>query len=155
MNKNMSEIDRIVRSLEKTYDKFPWYGPSIIETLKDIDASITTKKVGATHSIIELVLHMTSWRTFATKRLQGDNNYEVNDDLNFPAPGSWDEALNAFRHSQAGLIEAAKKFPEERLGELVPSKTQKYTYYTLLHGIEQHDIYHAGQIMLIRRSLMQ
>jgi uncharacterized damage-inducible protein DinB len=149
----MSEMDRIVRSLEKTYDKFPWYGPSIMETLKDIDSSITSKKIGDTHSIIELLLHMTSWRIFATKRLQGDNNYEVSDDRNFPTPDSWEQAMQAFRDSQAGLIAAAKKFPEDRLGELVPSKTQKYTYYTLLHGIEQHDIYHAGQIMLIRRSL--
>jgi uncharacterized damage-inducible protein DinB len=149
----MSEIDRIVRSLEKTFDKFPWYGPSVMEILKDVDPSITSKKVGTTHSIIELVLHMTSWRIFATKRLQGDNNYEVSELLNFPVEGTWDQALQAFRDSQAGLIDAARKFSEDRLGELVPSKTQKYTYYTLLHGIEQHDIYHAGQIMLIRRSL--
>jgi uncharacterized damage-inducible protein DinB len=149
----MSEIDRIVRSLEKTFDQFPWYGPSIVETLKDIDPSIVTKKLGTTHSIIELVLHMTSWRVFATKRLQGDDDYQVSDDMNFPKPGTWDQAQRGLQDSQAGLIEAAKKFPETRLGELVPSKTQKYTYYTLLHGIAQHDIYHAGQIMLIRRSV--
>src|SRR5436190_24209291 len=96
---------------------------------------------------------MTSWRVFATKRLQGDDDYQVSDDLNFPEPGPWNQALKDLRESQAGLIEAAKKFPDGRLGELVPSKTQKYTYYTLLHGIAQHDVYHAGQIMLIRRSV--
>lgn len=147
-----TEIERIARLLEKTFDKQPWYGPSIMEVLQ-MDPATAESRCGTAHSIIELVLHMTSWRVFATKRLQGDAAYEVTDEMNFPKTGTWQEAVRNLQSSQQALVEAVKKFPEGRLGELVPHKTNKYTYYTLLHGIIQHDIYHIGQIMLIRKSL--
>lgn len=147
------EIERIVRMLEKTFEKQPWYGLSIKQTLNDIDPAIVDVRHGNTHSIAELVVHMTSWRTFATKRILGDDAYEVADDMNFPKPGTWDEAIKKLQISQQALVEAVKLFPEDRFGELVPSKTQKYTYYTLLHGIIQHDIYHLGQIAYIKKSL--
>jgi uncharacterized damage-inducible protein DinB len=146
------ETERIVRLLEKTFDKHPWYGPSIMDVL-DIDPAIATKRIGNGHTIIELVRHMTSWRVFATKRLQGDNTFEVTDEMNFSKAGTWEEALISLRNSQAALVEAVKNFPESRYGELVPSKTQKYTYYTLLHGIVHHDIYHLGQIAYIRKAV--
>lgn len=147
-----SEIERIVRLLEKTFEKQPWYGPSMM-TVLDLKPEITGSRQGNAHSIIELVQHMTSWRIFATKRLQGDTSYEVSEEMNFPKPITWEAAIKNLRSSQQALVEATKKFPEERLRELVPSKTQKYTYYTLLHGIIQHDIYHLGQIAYIQKSL--
>lgn len=62
-----TEIDRIVRQLEKTFNQQPWYGSSIMGTLAGIVPEGINHRYGSTHSIIELVLHMTSWRTFATK----------------------------------------------------------------------------------------
>jgi uncharacterized damage-inducible protein DinB len=84
--------------------------------------------------------------------LEGDGAYQVSDEMNFPSPGTWTEALQRLEESQVKLLEAAARFPEERLGELVPSITHKYTYYTLLHGIIHHDLYHIGQIQLILKS---
>jgi len=147
------EIDRIVRTIEKTFDKQPWYGSSIMEILKDIPPEIVSKKIGQTHSIIELVLHMASWRTFVTKRLSGDDEFQVGEENNFPKPGKWEDAVTELNESQRELIAAAKKFPEEKLGDLCPSKVHKYTYYTLLHGITQHDVYHLGQIALLKKAL--
>lgn len=147
-----TEIERITRLLEKTFGKQPWYGSSLMAVL-DLKPEITATRHGSAHSIIELVQHMTSWRIFATKRLQGDTSYEVSEEMNFPKTITWEAAIKNLRSSQQALVEAAKNFPEERLGELVPSKTQKYTYYTLLHGIIQHDIYHLGQIAYIKKSL--
>ena len=148
-----TEIERITRMLEKTFDKFPWYGQSIMDVLKGVSETEANHKIGPTHSIIELILHMVSWRTFTAHRLMGNNDFEVGEEANFPRPGSLKEAVLKLQVSQGELIKAVKQFPEARLGEIVPSRTQKYTYYTLLHGIMQHDIYHLGQIQLIRKSL--
>ena len=148
-----AETDRIARMLEKTFDKQPWYGSSILGILSDMRPEITDVRHGETNSILELVRHMTSWRIFATKRLLGDNNYEVTDEANFPKGGSWEEAVANFKQSQQALVEAVKNFSDTRLTELVPSKTHKYTYYTLLHGIIQHDVYHLGQIAYVKKSL--
>lgn len=147
-----SEVERITRMLEKTFNKSPWYGPSVMSIVSEVTPAKANRRAGASHSIIELILHMTSWRIFATNRLAGDDTYEVAEGMNFPKPGSWDEAVQKLNQSQAELLAAAKAFPDGRLGELVPSASHKYTYYTLLHGIIQHDIYHIGQIQLILKS---
>jgi uncharacterized damage-inducible protein DinB len=147
----MTEIDRIARLVEKSFDKQPWYGSSIMEILSTIDAETATTKQGDTHTIIELVLHMASWRKFVIQRLKGDAAYEINDEMNFPNATTWSDAVDQLHQSQRELIEATKQFPADRLSELVPSNTMKYTYYTLLHGIVQHDVYHLGQIALLRK----
>lgn len=149
-----TEIERITRLLEKTFDKHPWYGPSLMDVLSEVNESEASERAGQSHSIIELVLHMTSWRVFATCRLRGDNTFQVSDADNFPAPGSWTEAMNKLKESQTQLVAAVRGFSENKLGDLVPSSSHKYTYYTLLHGIIQHDIYHVGQVQLIRKSLI-
>ena len=149
MNK---EAHRIARMLEKTWDKSPWYGPSIKSILAEVTAKEASQRAGQSHSIIELVLHMASWRGFVVSRLRGDNEFQVEEADNFPTPGSWADAIKKLEQSQQELVAAAKEFPDTRLGELVPHASHKYTYYTLLHGILQHDIYHIGQIQLIRKS---
>jgi uncharacterized damage-inducible protein DinB len=147
----MSEIDRIVRLVEKTFDKQPWYGNSIAATLSNVDEKSAHIRHRETHTIIEIVLHRTSWRKFCIHRLKNDIDFEVGEDSNFPTPSTWVDAIDQLHQSQRALVEAIKQFPEDRLAELVPSKIQKYTYYTLLHGVIQHDIYHLGQIALLRK----
>ena len=146
-----TETEKIVRILEKTFDKQPWYGSSIMSILSDVSEERASRKMGTSHSIIELILHMTAWRQFATHRLTGDNSFEISEEMNFPPASTLSEAIRQLKESQELLLQAAKKFPDERLGELVPSKTQRYTYYTLLHGIAHHDIYHLGQIALLKK----
>jgi uncharacterized damage-inducible protein DinB len=147
----MTEIERIARLLEKTFDKQPWYGSSIMEILSRVESEQSTMRQGDIHSISELVLHMASWRKFATQKLIGDAEFEVTDEANFPKSTTWRGALDQLRQSQEALLVVVKQFPENRLAELVPSKTLKYTYYTLLHGIIQHDVYHLGQIALLQK----
>ena len=148
-----NEMDHIARMLEKTYEKGPWYGPSVKEILSAVSEKNASLRAGKSHSIIELVLHMTAWRRFATRRLRGDGEYEVNEAMNFPAGTvPWTKVVQDLDESQKDLIAAVRAFSEEKLGELVPSTTGKYTYYTLLHGIGHHDIYHIGQVQIILRS---
>jgi len=152
-----TESERIARLLEKTFDKQPWYGSSVIDILKQVDPSIANKRVGKAHTIIELVLHMTTWRTYVIKKLSGDNDFKVTDELNFPKPSTlpdaWARAVKSLEENQLEMLAAIKKFPEEKLGELVPAASHKYTWYTLLHGIIDHDIYHVGQIAILQKAL--
>jgi uncharacterized damage-inducible protein DinB len=147
----MTEIDRIVRLLKKTFDKQPWYGCSITEILSRVDEQTASVNHGQPHTITQLVLHMASWRKFTTHRLLGDAEFDVTDETNFPKSTAWADAVNALHKSQEELVAAVKQFPVDRLNELVPSKRHKYTFYTLLHGIIQHDVYHLGQIALIQK----
>jgi uncharacterized damage-inducible protein DinB len=147
----MTEIDRIARLLEKTFEKQPWYGDSIMAILSHVDSKSATTKQGTAHTIIELILHMASWRQFAIQRLKGNTEFDITDETNFPVPTTLEKAIHELKQSQQELVEVIKLFPVERLNELVPSHRLKYTYYTLLHGIIQHDTYHIGQIALLQK----
>ncbi|MCU0418680.1 MAG: DinB family protein [Cyclobacteriaceae bacterium] len=148
-----TEVKRLVRQWQKTFDGHPWHGPALMEVLNSLSEQTAQQRIGSGHSINELVLHMTAWRTFVVARLQGDVDFEVSDTDNFPVPGSWEKTLRDFRQSQDALLRHVKDFPEEKLDTLVP--TRKYTYYTMLHGIHEHDIYHLGQIVYIVKNAGQ
>jgi uncharacterized damage-inducible protein DinB len=148
-----SEIENLLSLLHHTFEKNAWHGPSVKEVLRDINADQAFKRLEHTHSIIELVAHMTAWRVFVIKKLQGEIDYKVGDEQNFPTSNDWTTVLNDLFISQDELLEQLKNFPGPRLSEVVPHGSYRYTFFTLLHGIIHHDLYHIGQIALIKKSL--
>jgi len=150
----MNELQQITSLLSKTYEKNAWHGPSIKEVLSAITIKDAAKRLPNTHSIIELVNHMTAWRTFVVKKLRGDSDYKVTEEMNFRVSDDWTAALSDLAQSQSELIEAIASFPADKLTEKVPHKEYNYTFYTLLHGIIHHDLYHIGQIMLIHKAVV-
>lgn len=144
----ISDIQKITKLLERSFDQQPWYGPSVMDTLKGISAEAANNRLPNSHSIIEIVLHMTAWRTFVTQQLKG-NPIELSDQENFPNPTVWEEALAGLNKSQTELLDALKAFPEERLNDKVPLR--EYRFHFMLNGIVQHDVYHTGQIALLKK----
>jgi uncharacterized damage-inducible protein DinB len=149
----MSEIHNIISLTSKTFVKGAWHGPTVTEVLDTLTPADGQKRLPNTHSIAELVNHMTAWRVFTVKKLQGDPAYKVTEELNFPVSNDWESAINDLKRSQEQLLAALKAFPEERLTEKVPHTEYNYTFYTLVHGIIHHDLYHLGQIVLINKSV--
>ena len=143
------ETQKIIRLLQKSFNGSAWHGPAVMEVLTTITPKEAARKMSASHSIIELVLHMAVWRDFVSKRLQGNNEFEVSEEENFPKETGWTVAMKTLQHSQDELIKSINQFPEEKLTDLVPTRT--YDFYTMLYGIIQHDIYHTGQIVLLKK----
>ena len=148
-------LQKILSLLKQTYSKDAWHGPSVKEVLENITAEQSLKKLPNTQSIIELVCHMTSWRIYVIKRTTGDLDYQVAQELNFPQDKNWNECLRQLEQSQEKLISAIQKFPAAKLEEMVPNSETPHNYYQLLHGIIHHDLYHAGQIVLIKKATAQ
>jgi uncharacterized damage-inducible protein DinB len=146
------EKQNILSLLTSTFEENPWYGPSLKEVLSNITPEQASKKLEGTHSIIDLVAHMTAWRIFVIRKLEGDDHYAVEDHMNFPAVSDWSKALQDLFDSQAKLISALQNFPGTRLSEVVPHGSYRYSFYALLHGIIHHDVYHTGQISLIKKA---
>jgi len=143
------EIANILGLLRHTYEKHAWHGPAVKEVLENISAEQAKTRLPGTHSIEELVAHMTAWRTFVTRKLEGDLDYKVADESNFPTSISWPDALSDLDISQTRLLAAVTSFDVSKLHEKVAHANNDYTYYTLMHGIIHHDLYHIGQIALI------
>lgn len=147
----MDEINRIISTLRKTFEKNAWHGPAVKEVLQDITTETATRKLPNVHSIVELVAHMTAWRIFVIQKLQGNETYKVTDEMNFPHGNEWTAVLQQLDASQHDLLKTIETFPADTLKELVPHGEHKYTFYTLLHGIIHHDLYHIGQIALLKK----
>lgn len=145
---SVSDIQKLKKLIERSFDQQPWYGPSVMETLKDISSKNASNRLPASHSIIELVCHMTAWRKFVIDQLRGIPR-EINEAENFPPPTTWEDALTSLRESQTDLLRAIDSFPEDRLNEKVPLR--EYRFHFMINGIVQHDVYHIGQIALLKK----
>ncbi|MBO9612247.1 putative damage-inducible protein DinB [Dyadobacter sp. BE34] len=153
------EILRIIDVLNDTYEsEEAWYGPSVVEALRDVTPKIAEARLSSnTHSIAEIVYHMTTWRIFAVRKLQGDAEFDIKtqdkDWKKFPVVDEfeWEAIQMELSLSQEELVSELEKIEDDSfLEEFVPGRD--YSYYTLIHGVIQHDVYHAGQIGLIKKA---
>jgi uncharacterized damage-inducible protein DinB len=147
-----TEIKKISKLLQRSFEKGAWHGPTVKEAIQDVTPQTALNRLPNTHSIIELTAHMATWRDYVTRKIKGDLEYKVADEMNFPATTNWEEVVGALEVSHQNLLNALEDFPDEKLSELVQGVTHKYTWYTMLHGIIHHDLYHAGQIILIKKA---
>lgn len=152
------ELSRIVKMLQNTFNGAAWHGASIMEVLEKITTNQAFHPSEHIHRICELVQHVVAWRIFAIKRLKGDAQYEVSQSEDWktfqnPDATTWNEIKSELAKSQENLVDALVKTGDDKLKDEVEGKA--YDYYTLIHGVIQHDLYHLGEIALLARELSQ
>ncbi len=151
----VSETERIVDQLRRASDGGAWHGPSLAELLEDVDARMAAARpVEDAHTIWELVLHITTWRDVARRRLEGEV-VEPPDQVDWPpvpeaSEESWGQALASLEAAARRLQEALASLDEADLDDRASGCD--YTNYILAHGVVQHDLYHAGQIALLKKA---
>lgn len=157
---NKDETLRIIDLINDTYEsEEAWHGPSLVASLRDVSPAVAEARLTPnTHSIAEIVYHITTWRIFVSRKLQGDKEFDIRTaDKDWKVFGmvdefEWETLQMELSLSQDELVTLLEQMEDDSyLEELVPGKN--YSYYTLLHGIIHHDLYHAGQISLIKKGL--
>jgi uncharacterized damage-inducible protein DinB len=153
----MSEATRIADQLRRAFDGEAWHGDSLFEILEGVTAAqAAARPIARAHTIWELVLHIAAWDGAVLRRL-GGVAVELSDAENFPpvtdtSEAAWRKALAQVRRVHDELVSAVAIFPDSRLDEMVPGKKgTHYTFYYMLHGVVQHELYHAGQIALLKK----
>jgi len=158
----MSEIARVIDQLQREHSGDPWHGSPMLTILDGIDAARAAHTpIAGAHSIWELVLHVTGWKREVARRLGGAPAGE-------PAAGDWppvgevtdarwQAALNDLAAAHEELVAATAALPESRLFEPTNDPRNRplgtgVSYYVLLHGAVQHDVYHAGQIAILSKT---
>lgn len=156
-----AEAARLIDQLRRAHDGDPWHGSPVKEILKGVTAEQAAwRPPNGAHSIWELVLHMTGWRNEVAERVTGKPAGEPSagdyPDVGDPTPARWKAAVDALDAAHRRLVEVTRELSEGVVYR--PTKDPRdrargtgVTVYELLHGIVQHDAYHAGQIALIRR----
>ena len=157
-------LTRIADQLRRLHEGDAWHGPSLHEALDGVTAEMATKKVLASaHTIYALTHHVAAWANEVTHRLRG-RQPRLPDEGDFPLPVDgltgveWEQIKARLGTAHARLAEAVLAFDPARLHETVaPARDAPLgtgvTYYGMLHGLIQHDAYHAGQIVLLKREI--
>src|SRR5262245_30952273 len=151
-----SEIDRLEDQLKHAFEGGAWHGPSVLEALEGISAEqAAARPIAGAHTIWELTLHLGGTYGLVLRRLKGDSRpLSPTEDWPECSAGTeqWPAVVGRLRQLNLELRSAIRRFPPERLDKpLVPDPS--YSAYTQLIGVTQHDLYHAGQITLLKRAL--
>jgi len=150
-----SEAIRIAELLRRAFEGSAWHGPALLELLEDVDAgTAAAKPLARVHSIWELVLHIAVWDGVALRRLSGEK-CQPTGLANFPpvpspTEAAWRKAIAETKRTHNTLVKTVAGLPDSRLGDRVPGK--RYDFYHMLHGIAQHELYHAGQIAILKKA---
>ena len=149
----MSETKRIADQLRRSQQGSAWHGPAVGELLKDVDTALAQKRsLPGAHDIWELVLHITAWQAAALRAVNGDKMPELDGKDDWPVAGNteqdWHKAVERLERVNEELVGSVASFPDERLVDIVPGRD--YSFYYLLHGVAQHNLYHAGQMAMLK-----
>jgi uncharacterized damage-inducible protein DinB len=154
----MSETTRLADQIRRAFKGEAWHGDSVLELLDGVDAkTATAHPIKGAHSIWELVLHIAAWDD-AVRRRTGGTAVTLKDEQNFPpvkdtSAAAWREAIEHAKRTHDELVKAVAAFPDSRLQEQVPGKTENYyNFFYMFSGIVQHELYHAGQIALLKKA---
>ncbi|HXY34996.1 MAG TPA: DinB family protein [Planctomycetaceae bacterium] len=138
-------------------DGTPWYGKALCRLLKGVTAGqAAAHPIRGAHNIWEEVLHAITWRQVAIKLLQGEKAPRVPAAKNWPKPpkptaAAWKQTLDELKGTQPVLEAAIDALTDKRLSE--KAREKRFSFYILIHGVIQHDAYHAGQIALLKNAL--
>jgi len=154
----MTEIERILDQLKRAYEGGAWHGPSVRETLAGVTAAQAhARPLANAHSIWELVQHIAVWEDVGRRRLEGDRaQIAISSPDDWPpaddtSEAAWERAKAALDRGHEALREAITRVPESRLDE--PIFEGMSTVYVTLHGVIQHDLYHAGQMAMLKKAV--
>jgi len=149
-----TEIERIATQIRRAYEGPSWHGPAVKEIVVGFSADQAQERHGEAHTIVEIVLHIGAWKSIVRRRVLGEPAQEITTEIDWPPPmadqeTSWVSALNRLEKCQSELLEAVSALDDTRLPEKLGGTP--WTIYDLLHGVAQHDLYHAGQIALLKK----
>jgi hypothetical protein len=151
----MSEINRIADQLKRSLEGEAWHGPALGELLVGVNAKqAAAKQLAGAHSIWEIVLHIISSEEVVCDRLEGSLTV-LSPDEDWPRVGetrdeAWTRTVEMLSNVHEKLQRLVLKVSESSLDQPVV-KGASSTYVTL-HGIVQHNIYHSGQIALLKKG---
>ena len=152
----MREVDRIAQLLHQSLNGPAYHGPSILEALKGVSAEVARRvPAGGGHSIWQVVGHVAAELRYAGDLLGGRAAPWIEGETTWPAvedtsAAAWDQVKNELAEANRALVDIVEQLEDAILATELTSVRR--TYYVMLHGLVQHNAYHAGQISLLRRQ---
>ena len=143
-------VKKILKAFNAAYYGPSWHGDHTKRILEKLTEKDMTKKIGNSHTILELILHIINWRHYVMNCLAGNPAWQKSQEENFTA-GMKDptlgKAIKEVENTQEILVQMIFTLTDDSLDDLVD--THAFTYQEIVYGLINHDLYHLGQINLI------
>jgi hypothetical protein len=153
--KASSRTALLLRLIDEGYRAKAWHGPNLRGSLRGVSAAQASKRPGpGRHNIWEIAVHAAYWKYVVRRRILGEKRGS------FPIPGSnwfrrpvpgadWKADLRMLEEMHRGMRLAVASLTDADLGRKPPGS--RVANASIASGIAAHDIYHAGQIQLLKR----
>ena len=135
--------------VDEAFDKKSWHGPNLRGSLRGVTTEQAAWRPGPDrHNIWELTLHAAYWKYVVRRRLTGAKrgSFELPGSNFFLRPCE-ETSETAWRADIDILVAEHRKLRAVIAKLAAPTPAQA----RLIRGIAAHDLYHAGQIRLLRR----
>ena len=150
----MREIERILDQLNRAWGGPSWTGVEIQPSLDGItDEQSRAHPMTHAHSILELVAHMSVWMDVVSRRLTGKpKEPAAEEDWEDVTQLSWPTAIERLENAESRLCDAVARLSTDDLDNNAVGA--KYTVYVMVHGVIQHNLYHLGQIAILKKQVV-
>lgn len=152
---NGSRKATLLRLIDEGYEVRTWHGPNLRGSLRGLTAAEASKRPGpGRHNAWEVAVHAAYWKYIVRRRILGEKrgSFPIKGSNWFtrPAPGADLQAdlrlLEEMHRSMRGAIESLAEADLDR----TPAGS-KVSNEAIISGVAFHDVYHAGQVQLLKR----
>jgi uncharacterized damage-inducible protein DinB len=153
------QISLLLRIFDEAYNHRAWHGPNLLGTLRGLSAEEAAwRPAEGRHNIWEIALHCAYWKYAVRRRILGlkRGSFPLKGSNWFPRLDSltgirWKSDLRLLSEEHHALRGVIASLPAARLKQLTPGATMPID--RLIYGVAAHDVYHAGQIQVVKRLM--
>jgi hypothetical protein len=148
----MQSSQLLLLLIDEAYEKPAWHGPNLKHAIRGVTAKQAAWRPGPNrHNIWEETLHAAYWKYAVRRRIDGDKRGSfVLKGSNFFARPEAGRLTEAVWRADKNLLEREHRALRESIARALKTSAWR-KIARQIYGIAFHDIYHAGQIRLLRR----
>lgn len=152
-------IAPLLSQLDQAYDRRSWHGPNLRGSLRGVTpAQAAWRPAPRRHNIWELAVHAAYWKYAVRRRLAGEKrgSFALKGSNFFTRPteltaAAWKHDLALLESSHRALRETIAGLSERDLARMPAGGS--FSVLAMVQGIAAHDLYHAGQVQLLKRLM--
>ena len=150
----MDSAKLVLAMLDEAYEKKTWHGPNLKQSIKGVSAKQAAWRPGpGRHNIWEVMLHAAYWKYAVRRRIEGGKRgaFALKGSNFFPRPEAG-KSTEAAWGADKKLLEREHRALHATVAKVLRT-AQGAKFMSQLYGVAFHDIYHAGQIRILRRLM--
>lgn len=157
MARRYAEIQLLLDIIDQAYDHRAWHGTNLRGSIRGLTSDQAAwRPAPGRHNIWEVVVHAAYWKYVVRRRLLGEKrgSFSLEGSNWFTRPvdrsdAAWKADVALLDETHRSMRSAIASFPADKVAS-TPSNS-KVSNAQIIYGISSHDLYHAGQIQLLKR----